>query len=112
MSLASILTAIPWGRLLSALPPIVHTARELLLATHKNETARKHELEGANLPNRLARLEENERIQSELVQKMTEQLQGTTESLRILSARITVLFWFGFIALFLSLTSLILVLRK
>ena len=106
MGLETILIKIPWVRLLSAVPPIVRTARELLLASHKDQPAT-----GDDLGDRVRRLEVNEKIQSELVEKMTEQLQGTTESLRILSARITVLFWMAFLALLLSLTGLILVLR-
>jgi hypothetical protein len=106
MGLETILIKIPWMRLLSALPPLVRTARDLLQASHKNPSA------GENLEDRVRRLEANEKIQSELVEKITEQLQGTTESLRILSARLTVLLWMALAALLLSATGLILILRR
>jgi len=106
MALETILLKIPWMRLLSALPPLVRTARELMQASHNRASA------GEDLADRVSRLESNERIHSELVEKMTEQLQETAESLRILSARLTSLLWIAIAALLLSATSLILILRR
>jgi len=106
MGLETILIKIPWMRLLSTLPPLVRTARDLLQASHKNPPA------GEELTERVGRLEANEKIQSELVEKMTEQLQATAESLRILSARIAVFFWMALAALLLSATAVILILRR
>jgi len=111
MGIETILFKIPWTRLLTALPPIVRTARELLQSSHRTDDV-KQTAAGLDLQQRVSKLEKNEKIQTELMQKMTEQMQGTTETLQILSARLLVILWLVIIAFLLSATSLILVLRK
>lgn len=112
MSIGSILVKIPWTRLLAAVPPIVRTARELLQSSQKSGSAVSVTGNETDLQLRIKRLEENEKAQSELVQKITEQVRDTTETLHILSRRLLVLFWLVIFAFLLSIASLILVLQK
>ena len=113
MSFGALFTRIPWKQVIALLPSIVQTARGLLTASKQQRV-----LVGASsethqsLVMRVEELEQNERLQVELVQKMAEQQQSLAEGLEFMAARITALLWLAAIALILSLTSIVIVLIK
>jgi len=113
MGVGTLLTRVPWKQVITMLPTIVQTARGLVKASRRVSIV---PVEAADSPRGLAlrveELEENERIQAELVKKMAEQQQGLAEGLEFMAARITALIWLAAIALILSLTAFIIVLLK
>jgi len=113
MGFGTLLTRVPWKQVVAMLPAIMQTAKGLLNATRRESIV---PIEVADSPRGLAlrveELEENERIQAELVKKMAEQQQGLAEGLEFMAARITALIWLAAIALILSLTAFIIVLLK
>jgi hypothetical protein len=67
--------AIPWFQIARLVPEIVSVSRELLHQTRNPGTASVKEL-----ADRVARLEQNERKQAELVAKMVQQLAAMAEA--------------------------------
>ncbi|MBN2355959.1 hypothetical protein JXO59_07585 [candidate division KSB1 bacterium] len=111
MSIAVFLSKIPWIKLLTAVPPMVRTARDLMQSAQKAPALSASGEEGTDLHQRVAALEVREKKQSELVQKMSEQLQVTTETLQILSARLQVIFILALFSILLAVTAIILWLK-
>ena len=113
MGVGTLLTRVPWKQVIAMLAAIMLTAKGLLNATRRESIV---PIEVADTPRGLAlrveQLEENERIQAELVKKMAEQQQGLAEGLEFMASRITALLWLAAIALILSLAAFIIVLLK
>jgi hypothetical protein len=113
MSLGAVLTRVPWKQVITMLPSIVQTARGLLSASNRQPAI---PVALADTPQGLAlrveQLEENERIQADLVKRMAEQQQGLAEGLQFLASRITALIWIAAIAFILALASFIIALVK
>lgn len=69
--------AIPWARLIRYTPQLIAISRELLQKTQREPEpavpARSGNVDEARLQARVAALEENERRQAELVERMAEQ---------------------------------------
>jgi hypothetical protein len=67
--------AIPWLQIVKYVPTIVTISKELLQQTRASHPSNPRTIEG-----RLVQLEENERKQAELVQKMAHQIAALTEA--------------------------------
>jgi hypothetical protein len=88
------LSKIPWKLIMPYIPSVVETAKDLLRAATKTgqDVKATAEITAAELADRVAQLEANERKQAELVQAMAEQQERLTASLRILESRLQLLF--------------------
>jgi hypothetical protein len=95
MGLGFALAKIPWKTILPYVPAVVETAKELLRSASKSKSADLATADASpqNLLQRIEHLETNERKQAELIERMAEQQQQLTESLRIVESRVQVLFW-------------------
>lgn len=110
MSLGTILTRVPWKHVIAVLPSIVKTARGLM---NSQQPATGGGRSGSQeLVWRVEQLEENERLQADLVKRMAENQQGLAEGLQFMAARINALIWLAAVALILALASLIIVLVR
>jgi hypothetical protein len=78
--------AIPWFQIARLVPEIVSVSRELLHQTRNPATASVREL-----ADRVARLEQNERKQAELIAKMAQQLAAIAEAGGALRREIVIL---------------------
>ncbi len=95
MGLGFALAKIPWKTILPYVPAVVETAKELLRNASKSKLSGQATADGSpqNLLQRIEQLENNERKQAELIEKMAEQQQKLAESLRIVESRVQMLFW-------------------
>lgn len=71
--------AVPWLQIVQLVPSIVDVSRELLKKNRRPETEPGAPQTFGELEARVARLEENERRQAELVNQMAEQLAALTK---------------------------------
>lgn len=81
--------AVPWKQLLVFAPQIIDLSRELLKRARGTPKAVTlvQAAEPGDMPQRVAALEENERRQAELVEKMAEQLAELSEAAVVLHRR-------------------------
>jgi hypothetical protein len=77
--------AIPWFQIARLVPEIVSVSRELLQQTRNSGASMKE------LADRVARLEQNERKQAELIAKMAQQLAAIAEAGGSLRRELTIL---------------------
>jgi hypothetical protein len=81
--------AVPWKTLLVFAPQLIELSRELLKRARgtPRSVALVQAADPADLPQRVAALEENERRQAELVEKMAEQISELSEAAVLLHRR-------------------------
>lgn len=107
MSVVTILTKIPWGKIVQYGPVILDMADRLL------DTVKKHfggrvspppsgEAPIESLSNRVAQLESNEVEQAELVSKMADQLGSITTAMEVISKRVVLSLVLSSLALLVS----------
>lgn len=108
MSALSVLSAVPWGKIITYGPTIIETAGALLESVKKRFGKKRESASGTEpadlsvqaLADRIAALEANEVRQAELVSNIAEQLGGLSDALRVVSQRVA-------LALYLSLASVV-----
>lgn len=108
MSALSVLSSVPWGKIIAYGPTIIETAGALLDNVKKRFGKKREAATGSEpadlsvqaLADRIAALEANEVRQAELVSNMAEQLGGLADALRVVSQRVA-------LALYLSLASIV-----
>jgi hypothetical protein len=111
MGLPPVVSAIPWGKIITYGPTIVETAGALLDSVRKRFGKKKGaaaspdqaDLSLAALADRVSALEANEVRQAELVADMANQLGDISKALEVMSKRIA-------LATYVSLTALVAVL--
>ncbi len=86
IQILNVLSGIPWKEVLKYGQPIVAAASGLL-AKNKTATSQKVSLE-----TRIARLEENERAQAELIKNMAERQEFLLNAVQLLDKRIKYIF--------------------
>jgi hypothetical protein len=113
MSIGALLTRVPWTKVITMLPPIVRTARELL-ARNKPEEVVYPEVYNSTeeLEERIRQLEDNERQQAALIEKIAIQLQNFADSIQILDNRMRAVLWLALLSILFSLASLIYVIVR
>ena len=79
--------AIPWMQIVKWMPSIVQVSRELIARTQREPPIDPRHASHDELAQRIARLEENERRQAELVNQMAEQLAQFSQLLLIMRRR-------------------------
>ncbi len=113
MGIGVILSRVPWGKVVTLLPPIIKTARELLAKSKQEEIQYPVVYESnADLEERIHQLEENERQQAALIEKIAVQLQNFADTIQIIDTRMRTILWLALLALLFSLSTLIYVLFK
>jgi|JRYI01.1.fsa_nt_gb hypothetical protein len=80
--------AVPWLQIVQLVPSIVDVSRELLKRNKRQPVEPGVPQTPAELENRIATLEENERRQAELVSQMAEQLSVLTKLVVELRTRV------------------------
>jgi len=80
-----VLTKIPWKEIIKYGPVIINTASNLL---SRNRSARIDPAETVEI--RIARLEQNEKDQAELIKSMAERQEMLVQSIHVLSARLKI----------------------
>lgn len=78
---------VPWLQIVQLVPSILDVSRELLRKTRSLPPPPVGPAGDENLPARIARLEENERRQAELINQMAEQIAGLTRAVTALHRR-------------------------
>ncbi|HKQ83137.1 MAG TPA: hypothetical protein VJS42_13175 [Steroidobacteraceae bacterium] len=79
--------AIPWMQIVKWMPSIVQVSRELIARTQREPPIDTRNASHDELAQRIARLEDNERRQAELVNQMAEQLSQFSQVLLIMRRR-------------------------
>lgn len=87
MNILLALTKIPWKPIVKASPLILETARSLL------DSVKKRDVITSDLQKRIELLESSSEQQSILISEMAEHIKNLSESLQVLSARVTILLW-------------------
>jgi hypothetical protein len=111
MGVGALLIRVPWKQVITMLPSIVKTARSLMVRNQPAVSGTIHDSH-QDLVMRVEQLEENERMQADLVKRMAENQQGLAEGLQFMAARINALIWLAAIALILALAAFIIVLVR
>jgi hypothetical protein len=81
----SVLSKIPWKEIIKYGPVIMNTASSLL---SRNRSARIDPADTVEI--RIARLEQNEKDQAELIKSMAERQEMLVQSIHVLSARLKI----------------------
>jgi hypothetical protein len=120
MSALTILTKIPWGKIVQYGPVIVDMAEKIF--DKLKETLGKQKppariktgdvISMKTLSDRISQLEANELQQAELVSKMTHEIEDVIEALQILSKRVVLALFLSLAAFLTSFIAIILVLKK
>lgn len=79
--------AIPWMQIVKWMPSIVQVSRELLGKIEREPPIDTRNASHTELAQRIARLEDNERRQAELITQMAEQLSQFSQVLLIMRRR-------------------------
>jgi len=82
-----VLSKIPWKEIIKYGPVIMNTASNLL---SRNRSARVEPADTVEM--RIARLEQNEKDQAELIKNMAERQEMLVQSIHVLSARLKIAF--------------------
>jgi len=83
-----ILAKIPWNEIIKYGPVIIDTASNLL---SRNRSAKIGAAESVEM--RIARLEQNEKDQAELIKSMAERQELLVQSIRVLNVRLNITFF-------------------
>ena len=84
--------AVPWAQIIRWAPQIISVSRELLQKTRRTAPAPlTRAADDSNLAQRIAALEENERRQAELVERMAEQQASIARAVLLLHRRVRIL---------------------
>jgi hypothetical protein len=89
-SIIRVLAKIPWKEIIKYGPVIVNTATNLL---SRNKSARINPADTIEI--RIARLEQNEKDQAELIKNMAERQEILVQSIQVLNARLKIAFFFS-----------------
>ena len=87
-----VLAKIPWKEIIKYGPVIMNTASTLL---SRNRSARVEPADTVEM--RIARLEQNEKDQAELIKSMAERQEMLVQSIHVLSARLKIAFIFSLV---------------
>jgi primosomal protein N'' len=79
--------AIPWMQIVKWMPSIVQVSRELVGSIQRSPPIDANNASQAELAQRIAQLEDNERRQAELINQMAEQLSQFSQVLLIMRQR-------------------------
>jgi hypothetical protein len=120
MSAISILSQIPWGKIVSYGPSIIETAGVLLdnVRTRLGKKPGQQAVDSIGSPTlgelveRVSALESNEIRQAELVSKMAEQVGSLSSALEVLSKRVALAIFLSMGAVLASLIAVIIALRR
>ena len=84
--------AVPWAQIIRWAPQIISVSRELLQRTRRTAPAELIRApDGSDVAHRVAALEENERRQAELVERMAEQQASLARAVLALHKRLRIL---------------------
>lgn len=120
MGAVTLLSSVPWGKIIAYGPTIIETAGILLESVKKRFGKKKDapSIEGqadtslTALAERIAALESNEVRQAELVSKIAEQLGSLSDALQVVSHRIALASYVSLTALVAALIMIAVVLSK
>ncbi len=120
MGAVSLLSSIPWAKIIAYGPTIIETAGTLLDGVKKRFGKNKEtqpapapvDLSVSALAERIATLEANEVRQAELVSKMAEQLGSLSDALQVLSRRVALAIYLSLAAMVAAFIVIIVVLSR
>ncbi len=113
MSFGVVLSRVPWGKVVTLLPPILRAAKELLARNRPEELPYPQLCRSTeDLEARIRQLEENERLQASLVEKIALQLQNFADNIEIIHNRMRAILWLALLAFLFALASLLYIVTR
>jgi len=120
MGAVTLLSSVPWGKIITYGPTIIETAGTLLESVKKRFGKKKDpqpspepvDISLSALAERISALEANEIRQAELISKMAEQLGSLSDALQVLSRRVALAVYLSLTAVVASLIAIIVMLSR